>query len=236
MEEIKENSIQQTQDIPQQDKAEEQKEASPSIQSEENQVNWRKFREERERDRKAREEAEKKAKQKAEEAAALQAAMEAILSKPVQTSVEDEEDEDKRIERRVQEAIKKEREKQEEERRQREAQELPQRIRREITDFDRVCTQENIDYLEYHFPEVAKGLEYMPDGFDKWNLVYRAVKRFVPFENKNEDSKRIEKNLMKPQAATPNIVDKNPVGSPWNLSEDRKRANWERMQREMKSM
>jgi hypothetical protein len=233
MEEIKKIDVPQDTTIEQ--KVEEPKEESPSIKSEENQVNWKRFREEKEKDRKAKEDAERRAKQKEEEAAALQAAMEAILNKPVPNQHEEDEDEEKRLEKKVQELLKREREKEEKERRERENKELPNKIRKEINDFDSVCTSENIDYLEYHYPEVAAGLQHMPDSFEKWNMVYRAVKRFVPYQNKNDDAKRIENNMKKPQASSPSITDTAPTGSPWKLTEERRRQNWERMQRDMKS-
>lgn len=212
---------------------------SPDIKSESNKANWRDFREQREKDRKGRMEAEKIAVQKQAEAEALKAAMEALIARPNQYPQEpqfhvEQSDEDM-IEKKVQAALAKERERVKQEQKQQDAQELPKKLEQAHRDFNKVCTTENLDYLEYHFPEVAKAFQYMPDGFDKWSSVYQAVKRFVPQESK-QDAKRIEQNNMKPKTTAPLLTDTKPQGSPWILTEERKRANWERMMNDRKSI
>lgn len=214
-----------------------QVEEQPVIKSESNQANWRKFREEREKDRKARLEAEKIAEQKKAEAEALKAAMETLLVKPVhipEPAFHVESNGEDVIEKKIQMALEKERQKYENEQRQREQQQLPQKLEQTYRDFNQVCSTENLDYLEYHYPEVASAFKYMPDGFEKWSSIYQSVKRFVPQGHK-EDQKRIEQNMMKPQTSSPSLTDTKPEGSSWKLTEERKRANWERMQRERKS-
>ena len=184
-------------------------EQSPEIKTEENQNNWKKFREQREQDRKALKEAEERARKKEEEAKALKEAMDAILNKnhPTQQIQQNddygynyEEDENKRIEKLISEALERDRRKQQEENAKKEAQLLPQKLNEEFKDFSEVCNNENFDYLDYHHPEISKAFEHMPDSYDKWASVYKTIKKLVPYSNKKEDEKRIERNMMKPQA------------------------------------
>lgn len=214
-------------------------EAAPEIKSDANKENWKRFREEREKDRQARIEAEKIATQKKAEAEALKAAMEALIAKPQlyqqETQFHVEASEDDIIEKKVQAALEKERQRVQQEIQQREATELPKKLENTYKDFNKVCNTENLDYLEYHYPEIARAFQYMPDGFDKWSSVYQAVKRFVPQDAK-EDAKRIEQNNMKPKTTAPLLADTKPQGSPWQLTEERKKANWMRMMNERKSI
>lgn len=217
------------------------KEATPIIEPEtQEQINWKKFREAREVERKEKIAAEKRAAEKEAEAEALKAAMEAILNKPnpqVQNnynqSIEDE-SEEQRIQRLVAQSLDAERKRDAIERQQREAQEAPQRIAQAMPDFHQVCSAENVDYLEYHYPEVAAAFNYMPDGFDKWSTVYKAVKKLVPNTDSRRDQSKAEKNFNKPQAMS--IAGKTQVGdtAPQMLDDARKQANWARMQKAMR--
>jgi pyruvate/2-oxoglutarate dehydrogenase complex dihydrolipoamide acyltransferase (E2) component len=212
-------------------------ESSPDIKSETNKENWKKFREERENERKARIEAEQKAEQTRKEAEALKAAMESLLNNGQsnnQMHSESETEEDI-IEKKVRVALEKERQKHEAERKQQEAKELPKMLENTYRDFNHVCNTENLDYLEYHYPEVAAGYRYMPEGFDKWSAIYQAVKRFVPQGHK-EDLKRIDENAMKPKTSLPSGIDTKPKGHPWILTEERRAANWRRMQQEQRNI
>lgn len=218
----------------------EQEEESPLIKSESNQANWAKFREDKANDRKARLEAEKLAEQKGKEAEALKAAMESLIDKqPQQQTTQneyyEEDDESKRISLLVSEAIKNERIRNEKEVKDKEARELPQKLSSDYKDFSQVCSAENLDYLEFHHPEIATPYRYMPDGYEKWSQVYNAIKKHVPYGEKNQDSRRIEQNQQKPQAHNTIISDSKPQTSAWKLSEERKMDNWRRMQNDMKS-
>lgn len=209
------------------------------------QINWKKFREAREAERKQKEAAERRALEKEQEAAALKAAMEAILNKPQQPQrgqqphsyqeVEyEEESEDRRIEKKVADMLAAERRREEEERRQREYREFPQRLASTYSDFNEICSSENLDYLEYHYPEVAEAFKHAPDGFEKWSSVYKAVKRFVPNTNSRKDQSKAEKNFTKPQSmAVPGVTQ---VGdtAPIKMDDKRRADNWARMQRVMK--
>lgn len=196
------------------------------------QINWRKFREERKKEREEKEAIAKRAAEKEAEASALKAAMEAMLAKPLPDS-EEEESEDKKLEQKIAAEIERRERLRQEEQRKREAQELPSRLNSMFPDFSNVCTQENLDYLEYHHPEIAKALTYMPDGVDKWSTVYKTVKKFIPNTESKRDEKRMEKNALKPKSMSAGLSttgDQAPV----YLDDAKRNANWERMQRVMR--
>lgn len=205
------------------------------------QINWKKFREARDAERKQKEAAERRAAEKEAEAAALKAAMESILNKPspIQQNQDpyysDEPNDEKKIQKLIEEALAKERRKEEEFRRQKEVQELPQKLASAYSDFNSVCTTENLDYLEYHYPEVASAFKNAPDGFDKWASVYKAVKRFVPNTDNKKEQKKAESNFNKPQSmAVPGMTSTGDT-APMQLDDKKRQANWERMQRVMRT-
>ena len=107
----------------------------------------------------------------------------------------------------------------------------------EYKDFNQVCSTENLDYLDYHYPEVARAFKHAPDGFDKWSDIYKAVKRFVPNIDSRKDARKAENNFNKPQSGSSQNITQNQPGSGAHiLTEDRKKANWERMQRSLKGL
>ncbi len=198
-------------------------------------VNWKKFREAREQDRKHREEAERRATQKEAEAMALKNAMDALLNKPSQQNVQyDEDDEEIRIQKKVEAALSAREKQYEEERRKREKAEMPAKLKQACPDFERVCTTENLDYLEFHHPEIASAFNYMPDGVEKWSAVYKSIKKFVPNTSPDSNRARIEKNLSKPQAMATSGVAQTGDVAPMQVDERKKADNWARMQRVMK--
>lgn len=210
------------------------------------QINWKKFREAREVERKQREAAEKRAAEKEAEAAALKAAMEALVAKGnnnyqqptnnYQTNSNDsvEISDEERIQQRIDAAFAAREEKEMKQRAQREQSELPQRLTANFADFNQVCNSDNLDYLEYHYPEVAAAFKHAPEGYDKWSNIYKAVKRFVPNTNSTKDSNKADKNFAKPQAMS--IAGKTQVGdtAPQKMDDKRRQDNWSRMQRVMK--
>lgn len=216
-------------------------ESKPYIKTEENEANWRKFREEREKERLEKIEAQKIAASKQAEAEALKLAMEALLNKqqsPQQqnnNSYDDDETEEQRIDKRVKAALDAERKRYQEENLKNEQATFPIRLARDHQDFNSVVTTENLDYLEYHHPEIALGYKHMPDGYEKWSALYKVVKKYVPIQNKKVDEARINKNLQKPQAHSPNMTDTQPQTAGWKLTEERRKENWARMQRDRKS-
>ena len=204
-------------------------------------TNWKKFREQRDIERKEKEAAEKKAQEKEAEAQALKAAMEAILNKhqPIQQqqyspSYEEDLSEDERIQKKVDAALAIKEKQYEEARRQREYQEYPQKLVSEYKDFNAVCSADNLDYLEYHYPEVASAFKHAPDGYDKWANIYKAVKRFVPNTDSTKESKKAESNFNKPQSMA--VAGATPTGdsAPIMIDDKRRADNWARMQRIMR--
>lgn len=207
-------------------------------------VNWKKFREEREKDRKAKEEAVKRANDKEAEASALKAAMEAILNKNNQSQSnnsydsEREETEEDRIAKHVEAALKKRDDMYEKQRAEREYQEFPQRLNSTYSDFEKVCCTENLDYLEFHYPEVAEMLAALPQGYDRWSKTYRSVKKLVPNVDTKKDILRSDKNNMKPQSLSNSGISQSttPAASAFRLDEQRKAENWARMQKTMNQL
>ncbi len=139
--------------------------------------NWRAFREGRKKDRMEREAAEKRASEKEAEAAALKAAMEAAFSKSAPTpqayqqyygmnqpSDQSDETEEQKIDRKVNEALAKKEEQFRRQAAEEEQREYPKRLMRDFPDFSRVCSQENLDYLDYHYPEISRPLQRLGDG------------------------------------------------------------------------
>lgn len=206
--------------------------------------NWRAFREARKKDRAEKEAAERRAAEKEAEAIALKEAMEAAFARtpPVNnqqyyTEQPEETDED-RIKRLVSQEIAAREAAAEKLRAQREQQEYPQRLVQTYPDFNHIVAQENLDYLDYHYPEVSRPLQRLGDGFDKWSDIYLAVKKFVPnHSTAKKEAIRAEINQNKPKSiSSPTIT--SPGQSTYNTREieERRAANWERMQRTMKGI
>jgi predicted nuclease with TOPRIM domain len=211
-------------------------EQKPEIPQEENinEINWKRFREKQKQERQERAAIEKKAQEKEQEAAALKAAMEALMQ-PNPKSEDGEETEDQRIAKIVKATLNSEMQRVEAERMKKEAAQLPHKLSQLHPDFDKVCTEENLDYLKFHYPEVEKALSYAPEGVEKWSDVYRAVKRLVPNIMSKKDEAKIEKNLAKPRSISSGLSNTGD-SAPVYLDDARKEANWQRMQRAMKGV
>lgn len=206
-------------------------------------INWRKFREQREIERKQKIEAERIAIEERAKTEALKAAMDALLNKPNHSNQnnnqysDNEETEDDRIQKHVKAAIAKEKESYERERIQQEQATFPQRLNSTFNDFNQVCSTENLDYLEYHYPEVATPYKHMQDGFDKWAAIYKAVKRFVPNTDNKKDQKKAEANFNKPQSISSTGTTQGGNAMPAaRLDQTRKDDNWARMQKALKGL
>ncbi len=211
--------------------------------------NWRAFREARKKDRADKEAAERRAAEKEAEASALKAAMEAAFSKSAPTpqayqqyygmNEQPEESEEQRIEKKV-EAILVQREKKfAQEQAEREIREYPNKIQKEFPDFRQVCSQENLDYLDYHYPEVSRPLQRLNDGFDKWHDIYHAVKKFIPnHSTAKKEALRADLNSNKPRSISSPAP--SPSGERVRSSlqeiEQRRAENWSRMQRVRKGV
>lgn len=210
---------------------------------------WRAFREARKKDRAAREAAEQQAREKAEEVAALKAAMEAAFSSKAPSTQayqqyygmnqEPEETEEQRIERKVNELLTKKEQDYAKQQAEREQKEFPLRLKREFPDFTQICSQENLDYLDYHYPEVSRPLQRLQDGYDKWSDIYRAVKKFIPnAATAKQESIKADINANKPKSMSTNTA--SPTGerntSSYQDIEARRAARWEEMKRLMKGV
>jgi len=201
--------------------------------------NWAAIREQRKADRKAREEADKRAADKAAEAEALRAALEAITNKPNnQYRQEDrEETEDEILNKRVDAIIKQRESEFRKQNDERERAEYPSRLRQAMPDFDKVCHPENLDYLEYHHPEITEPFKHMPDGYKKWEAIYKVTKKLIPNLDHKQDQKRMEQNLSKPGSVSSTGTTQG-IGiapSP-RLTEEKRMENWRRMQRDIKGL
>ncbi len=221
-----------------------------AIDSEEKQEdpNWKAFREARKKDRAEKEAAERRATEKEAEVAALKAAMEAAFSKNVPApqayqqyyGQETEETEDQRIEKKVNALLATREEQYRKEMEHRERNEYPSRLAREFPDFSQVCSQENLDYLDYHYPELSRPLQRLPEGYDKWSDIYRAVKKFLPNQaDARKDASKADSNALKPRSMSSTaITQPGQGGGPetWQQAEQRRTENWARMQRIMKGV
>ncbi len=205
-------------------------------------INWKKFKEAREQERKQAEEISKRAAQKEAEAEALKAALDAVLNKnqPHQhqsNGYEEEETEDQRIEKKVNQLLAHREAQAEQKRKQEEQATLPDKLKTVHKDFEHVCTTSNLDYLEYHHPELARSLGSRPDSFEKWNDIYNAVKRYIPNTETKREQARAESNFNKPQSlSSPGVTQGGNAMPGARLDEARKAENWARMQKSLKGL
>lgn len=212
--------------------------------------NWKAFREARKRDRLEREAAEKRAAEKEKEVAALKAAMEAAFNTkntPSPQAYQDyyginqqpEETEEQRIERMVEQKLAKKEEEYKRQQAEYEARTYPQRLLKDMPDFNQVCSQENLDYLDFHYPEISRPLQRLGEGYDKWHDTYHAVKKLIPnHSTAKKEAMRADINANKPKSMSssgPSPTGE-PVRSTWQEAEERRAANWARMQRTLKGV
>lgn len=209
--------------------------------------NWRAFREARKKDRLEKEAAERRAAEKEQEVAALKAAMEAAFAKENykipqgqsrdnSSGFDDDETEDQRIDRKVQAALAIKEQQYKKEQQQIEKQQYPQRLTQTYHDFHATVNEETLDYLEYHYPEIARPLKKQEEGYDKWSDIYLTVKKLVPnATNHKKDSLRADVNAVKPKSLSSTGLTQNTQNSHY-LTDSQKAANWERMQRTLKGL
>lgn len=215
--------------------------------SEENpgETNWRRFREQRKEERKQLAEREIELQKKKEEAEALKKALEAVVSPSYHQQQQNQfnpyqaqpdESEEKRILDKVNILLEQKEKEREQRRIQQEHAEYPNRLVKNYSDFNQTVATENLDYLEYHYPEVARPLSLLPDSYEKWEGIYKAVKRFIP-QDKEKDMKKMDKNLAKPVAMSRSGMSSTSEQAPHiGLSDEQKAKNWERMRKMMKGV
>jgi hypothetical protein len=209
-------------------------------------LDWKKFKEKRKQERlhaeklaKEAEEAKRAAALKEQEALAIKQAMEALLDRSQNSQYKEDldETEEQRIQRKVNEAFEareRQRRKEEEER---EKREWPQRLASTYRDFEEVCSPENVDYLEFHHPEIVEPYRYLPEGYEKWKMIYNAVKKYVPnHAHAKKDQVKAEKNMSKPQSMNVAGLTQTGDSAPQMLTDKKRDANWSRMVRIMKGL
>lgn len=212
---------------------------APNDQESEQQINWKKFKDARAKEREQAEIIAKRAQEKEAENIALKAALESALNRqPVNQYQEPiEESEEQIIEKKVNAILSKREQEAEKIRRAREEEELPNRLKNTHKDFEQVCSADNLDYLEYHHPELARALGSKPQSAEKWNDIYNAIKRYIPNTSTSKDQNKAQQNLNKPVSiSSAGVTQGANAMPPVMLSEERKRANWERMQKTLKSV
>jgi hypothetical protein len=214
--------------IPVQEQTQSKEEETPQ------QIDWRKFKEARRLERQQLEEERKRSAQKAQEAEALKAALDALVNKPTHSQEPTEETEEQKWERIVEQKLAVREKEAEIARRAKEQEELPSRLVQTYRDFDQICSQENLDYLEFHHPELSEAFAKLPNSFDKWSKIYNSVKRYIPNAANNKDQKKAEKNMTKPQSMSVAGVTQTGDSAPMHLDDQRKKDNWARMQKAMK--
>lgn len=211
--------------------------------------NWKAFREARKKDRAEREAAERRAAEKEAEAAALRAAMEAAFSKSAPTpqayqqyygmNDQQEETEDEKIEKKVNAILQAKEEKYRREAEEREQREFPNRLMREFPDFAQVVSQENLDYIDFHYPEISRPLQRLPNGYERWYDTYHAVKRLLPNHYlAKKDAAKADANQQKPKSiSTTNLTQSGEnVRQSWQEIEKRRADRYAEMQRIMKGV
>lgn len=217
----------------------------PSSTPEQEDPNWRAFREARKKDKADREAAERRAAEKEAEATALKAAMEAAFARGTPSASHShqnydgpEETEDERIEKKVQAALSAREAATTKERHEKERQELPQRLLNAYPDYNQVVNEENGAYLEYHHPELYRSLLRQPENFDTCSDIYKLVKKFVPNSTTaKKESAKADINQAKPKSISSiGLTQTGEAPGSHIISEDRKAANWARMQKTLKGV
>jgi hypothetical protein len=201
------------------------------------QIDWKKFKAARAKERQEAEQAKKVAEAKAKEAEALKAALDALVNRPTYQSQPEyqDESEEQRIQRLVDARITEQERKREEEKMKRESEQSLPNAMKTYSDFRDIYTQENCDYLEYHHPELFRSLQNETDSFDKWTRVYNALKRYIPnAASSAKDQRKAEKNMSKPQSMSVGGRTATGDGAPQRLDHAQKQANWSRMVAAMK--
>lgn len=207
------------------------------------QVNWRQFRQQREKERKEKEESDRRAReereraaQKEAEVAALKAALESVVKPRSEESEPTEKTQEQLIDEKVERALEKERQKNAQEAQKREAAELPNRLAQTFSDFNQVVTDENVDYLKFHNPEIWAGYKNALENYETYAGLYKAIKKHVPVADAKKESAKIEKNLSKPQSPSQAGMAVGSDQAPHRLDDQKKQANWLRMRKAMKNL
>jgi|AntAceMinimDraft_18_1070375.scaffolds.fasta_scaffold20542_2 hypothetical protein len=200
-------------------------------------INWKKYREDNKKNKKAREDAEEKAAQKAQETEDLKRALEEVVNKKTYSHEQEDEDEDEstRINKEVERILAIKDSEREKARAEKELTALPQKLASSHKDFNDVCSEDNLLYFEYHFSDLATSFKYMPDSFEKWDNLYKAIKRVMPDASKKKHYDAVaEKNLNAPKSHATAAGAPKSTSVRAGLSQEAKNANWLAMKERMK--
>lgn len=226
------------------------------------QINWRKFREDKEASRKKDEEAAREreqlkaqAQRSAEEKLALQQALEAALSARGNSNAISQQQKDdivqgldpndtptggqvaSYVQKAIQDGIAKALKDQQHMSYQEQEKRRIDNLEKEIPDFNQVVSKENVDYLEYHYPSIYQAMKEQPESYQKYKGAYDTVKKLVPNINSTQNNARAEMNLSKPKSlSSPGVSGASEKKAAWSMSEAERKENFERMQRVIKGI
>lgn len=200
--------------------------------------NWKAFLEKRKEDQRALE-AERKRNQelqaerdrRTKELEEMKLAFQAVVDKKEpEYSYDQDVDQNKLIEEKVNQIIsKREQERLAREEEQRRAREI-QEIKEKMPDIEQVLSPDNLAYLEFYHPKMARLIAKMPEGLDKIKETYEAVKEFVKMPTKEKE--KIDKNLGKPKSVHSSVSNESQKEeSSGVLSDKRRMETWQKMQR-----
>lgn len=203
-------------------------------------INFKKFREQRDIERKRMAELEREKTAQQSQIEAMKAAMEALVNKPERPSLEDEDVEAlqaKKIAELVKSEVEKVRASDRMEAERREQEMMLSRLSSMFPDFNEVCSQQNLDYLDFHEPDISKTLQSAKNDINKWSAIYKLAKRMIPNPMSKKEELKIEKNLAKPKSLSiPGLTQTGDSVVRNELTEERKRDNWARMQKARKTV
>jgi len=154
--------------------------------------NFRALREERERDRLARDEAEQRAMRAEMEMKAIKEML-AAQQQPQEAAPQGPDKDDwatygdlDKLKEQIRQELK--------------AEDLPRRIRQEMPDFDKVVNQENLKKFEAAEPEIAGALNEVRDPYKAGVAAYKYLKQFLPQETpqQKQAKQRVADNAKKP--------------------------------------
>ena len=231
-------------EVPEEEVQEEINSASPPQKNQEDdkEKNWKAFLEKRKEDQALLEKEQEKNRlleesshKRQKELDEIKILVETLVNKKSHDEPEDEDNETRtkkaiaaEVDRIIEKREKERRDNDEKDRFQKESIE----IKNQMPDLLEVCNQENLAYLEYYFPEIAKPLAMMPNSFEKTRLAYQAVKKHVKMATK--DKEKIEKNLSKPKSVHSAMSNESQnEESSAVMSDKRKNETWQKMQRLM---
>jgi len=226
----------------------------------EEQINWKRFREQQKKERAEKEEERRKREESERQTEQMRQIVEALSSQQSTPMTEQQKDDlvdilnledyttgdqvakyvkkvvNKDVESVVEKVLTRMEQKRDQERKEQEKQELPTKLKRDFSDWDKVCNNDNFDYLTYHYPEVAALYSKQEDSYEKWSGLYRTMKKLIPNIDRQEEQAKMERNANRPRSASTPGVSASTDRAPRVLTKERMEQNWERMKRQAKGL